>query len=497
MLLIMAAILAGCHEFGPATVAQSRPNYNEVIQRTSLEQTFLNLIRVHDYQPTLFMDISEIDVALQFQRSINTSLNLPRARTLSGGTDFYTGHDDLVSGAVGYQESPTIRYVPVQGQALVAQVSTPIGIDSIAALLGSSWPVSAVFAMSVDRLTPIDSDYYEAYDAIISLYNDSALVIGATRTNSTTANSPNDTLVLYCVPEKIMGADRQVSDQQTRQVVKLWHKLWGIYEPSQPEGTSETDYRIELRAGPKVFVPAPASQSSSPSPSTNAAPTPLPQPQKTLASHRYQSMQVLTTRSALGILRELTRADLDWDLAVFVSTDAYEHDGLNGRSALKPMVKRFAREISSGTERDFYVFDSSPYTGEGKDDNPPISPDTDGLWHVPDSNLASEPKDDIHLVRSVVDGKACDEGIQDFYDRNNYIERSDRLRHFLIIVYQNRDDPPPRNAYVSAVMGDKLYYIDNDDIVSKNNFTLISQFMTIQSIPQGPPLTPTISVGSH
>ena len=68
-------------------------------------------------------------------------------------------------------------------------------------------------------------------------------------------------------------------------------------------------------------------------------------------------------------------------------------------------------------------------------------------------------------------------------------------RHFLVIVEQDRGDSLPADTFVSYAYGDKMYYIKNEDYVSKKNFSLIGLLLTMEAVPQGSGLTPTIAVG--
>jgi hypothetical protein len=70
------------------------------------------------------------------------------------------------------------------------------------------------------------------------------------------------------------------------------------------------------------------------------------------------------------------------------------------------------------------------------------------------------------------------------------------LRTYLIIETSKE---PPSNAYVSVQARDGTWYsISKEDAISKSNFALIAQIMTMRAIPsQTPPLTPTIPVAGR
>lgn len=80
---------------------------------------------------------------------------------------------------------------------------------------------------------------------------------------------------------------------------------------------------------------------------------------------------------------------------------------------------------------------------------------------------------------------------------DDYIKGNRRLglfRRYILII---EDDQPPINpAYVVHAEHGKWYYIDGHDEISRNNFTLISLFLTMMAVPSTtPPISPTISVG--
>ncbi len=69
----------------------------------------------------------------------------------------------------------------------------------------------------------------------------------------------------------------------------------------------------------------------------------------------------------------------------------------------------------------------------------------------------------------------------------------DTHRAFIIV---EQGPGVPQNAYVAVNKRGTWYWIDNDDLVSKANFGLLNEIVTIQAVPETrQPLTPSISVG--
>ncbi len=69
----------------------------------------------------------------------------------------------------------------------------------------------------------------------------------------------------------------------------------------------------------------------------------------------------------------------------------------------------------------------------------------------------------------------------------------DTHRAFIIV---EQGPGVPQNAYVAVNKRGIWYWIDNDDLVSKANFGLLNEIVTIQAVPETrQPLTPSITVG--
>ena len=99
------------------------------------------------------------------------------------------------------------------------------------------------------------------------------------------------------------------------------------------------------------------------------------------------------------------------------------------------------------------------------------------IWPPPDC-----PTDDLPPANAQPNQSYL--GIQDYCERNDYPERGDRYRHYMIVFFQDVNDPPPANAFVCAKCDGNWYYIDGDDTVSKRNFALVNHFLAIQAVPQ-------------
>src|SRR5437867_212194 len=112
--------LVGCQIFGPAAIEAGRQPYNEVIQETSKVQTFSNIIRVKNHEPTTFIDVSQVSAQMSAQATFMGAVSA------IGGARVGSANMGLT-----LSETPTITYTPLTGQALVQQIATPLTIDSL------------------------------------------------------------------------------------------------------------------------------------------------------------------------------------------------------------------------------------------------------------------------------------------------------------------------------------------------------------------------------
>jgi hypothetical protein len=147
--LAVALALSSCSTLGPSTLRAARPSYNEVVENTGRQQTLMNIVRVSKKENPLFVDITEIDDTSTLSATPSGSIT---------GLSTKAGAAGAASAMLTYSQSPTLRLIPLQGQQLIDQISTPIPPDALASLFNSDWPIINVLEFAADRLTPGFSD---------------------------------------------------------------------------------------------------------------------------------------------------------------------------------------------------------------------------------------------------------------------------------------------------------------------------------------------------
>jgi hypothetical protein len=267
-----ASVAVGaCHVFGPNEINISRPQYNNAIQKTYTQQVLANIVRVENHEQAFFMDVSEVDAGFTFQGTLSGGIGSIGANPHPSGRNVGTFTTGLE-----YQETPTIRYMPLLGASLATQLATPMTVDSIASMINTDWPTLNILYLAVDRITPGSNDYYSAVNALTELDGFQVLVFTAAKSNVTsapvaqssqsagsdksggggqgaTAAAANDSLVVYLEPNKILTdnvrldihadtKDRSKDAQET--VLKLWTRLLLLYRDTQAWGRDWPASRI-------------------------------------------------------------------------------------------------------------------------------------------------------------------------------------------------------------------------------------------------------------
>lgn len=142
-------LTSGCHSFGPDTLKGVHPLYNNAVNVSLNDQFVQNLVRLHYFDPILFLDVSTI--AASARLDLNGGLNQSQLGT--------TPSSDLlkVSGGADYYELPTITFSPLQGEAFVRSLLSPLPLRSVFELTGSGWSAKRVFGLCIERMNGLDN----------------------------------------------------------------------------------------------------------------------------------------------------------------------------------------------------------------------------------------------------------------------------------------------------------------------------------------------------
>ena len=559
---LVGLLLAGCQHAGPTSIEWGRPNYNDAIQRTSGEQLLANLVRVRQQEMPLVMDVTQVNAGLVVTGSANSSLSgiggqsalASAGKTVTFANNSGTLAAKVISTMVGaagttfqYQENPTITYTPLSGQPLIAQLTTPISVDSLAQMPDSGWPVPSLFALAVNYMTLDYNDIYYASDAIFQLDDDNVLNLswGKSPLGGQTAN---DALYLHIVPHlSEVDKDDPVTNERT---LRLWLRLLKLYWRVQPkpqdqgalagdhadfelldalseqlskyDAAGEADAKLQFPSeagdGPSLDMNAFVAKAFRRLPdSIEIRTSPIDGRQSAgcragdgVATHCLSSAPVMRTRSALGMLRQAVTEP--GPLVAFVTPDQYR--------CLRALPWNTST-IDQGRVRPFYSV-----TPDQRCQEAPATTDI----ALSDQHQAVQA-----FIKCYLDHF---EGTSSFYiiERNAGVDRAcsgaaysithDGAPHWLgggtdalptevaenalavlrryVLIVRSREPsgaalPGGETPFVSYFNDGYWYTVSNADPVSQQNFALMSELMSIMALPNAgaAPPAPTISVGTH
>lgn len=187
LLVASTTLSSGClATFGPQAIERTHPAYNEAIITSINEQMLQNLVRMRYRDVTFFLEIG----------SVTTSLSLQAQAGVTGALNF--GSQDALSpsAGIGYADTPTISYTPLQGEDLLKSLLSPLQLEAILVLTQSGWNIDRVFGLCFERINnlhnapnasgptpPLEPDYAQfnhLLDALSVLQKRQLIEIGTT-----------------------------------------------------------------------------------------------------------------------------------------------------------------------------------------------------------------------------------------------------------------------------------------------------------------------------
>ncbi len=442
----LAVLTGGCSIVGPTSISYDRLDYNEVLQSTAVRQTLLNILRVaHDEMP-VFVDVTEVDAARTVTGSITGGASnigdIGNPKTTAGT---FGGVLGAVGGTAGYQDQPTVRYQPVIGQALVAQVGTPLSAASLSNILDSGAEVATVLTLSLERIAPGYREYWAAVNALVALDQYGAVWFAATSTperppattpslvvNNSGERSP-DSLTIYFQPRHVDHCSKNPNRGQI--ALALWQRFTSIYGV---DGNKANAITLHTKGKPA---------------------------KDTGGWIKYTDLPLLITYSALGIMKANTainmshvRIEKEQDVRNIIQTrEDNKHKSDQGCEAVQ-----------------FYLLND--------DDNSPVSMDKIRTQYAKGKFLATAVPPGTEGGRALTEQELTLETVLG------------RHRVFMLVA---QSDYRPTDAYVTVQYKGQWYSILEEDTISKQTLALIHEFNIVQAAPAQPPLTPTISVGAR
>ena len=462
----VASLLSGCVTLGSESIVVGRTPVNEAVATTARQQTLMNIVRVYHNEAPVILDIVETD------EGVSTTASGTGAVTAIGAA---AGRAGSASATLGASDGITNRYIPLQGQALISQLSSQITVETINALYDSDWPLQSILEFSFDRISPSKDDFRLAEDLLTFLDAKNAISLAtaksgfskeqpasrALKIGSVTINAQQppsgggDTLNVYREPKS--HYENPKLDQTA--IENAWKRLYDLYDKTQPDyaghlakGSGAASNIIELRNSPRTRFDKN---------DKNAFMTDFIGP-------------IARTRTAIGILKYLVTQPK----IAFVSPAEYlsiVHSSWNTR-------EYFSRCPAA----DAYILDPQSQVGVQSGDPEIYYP----------LNLISEFVDNQYHIRSFIDTLNINCAYSYFLVLGKNVNMRDfsiglnALKRNILII---KSSQPPESSFVIWKDEGYYFYIMPDDRISQRNLLLVSQFLTIQATSTPSPSLTTIS----
>ena len=145
-------LLAGCQTLGPAALSAGRGAYNDVIARTSSEQTLGLIVRLRYSDPIGLLAVSSVTAGLKFSTQAKGEAGF-------GSPASYAGALVPFSAGVSYEDGPLISYTPVDAQAFLREWLAPVTLETLALAMqgGPRQDVLMLLLALVERMNGLRS----------------------------------------------------------------------------------------------------------------------------------------------------------------------------------------------------------------------------------------------------------------------------------------------------------------------------------------------------
>lgn len=148
---VCLVVATGCAtRVGSRSLPRVRGSYNVAVSQSADQQMLLNIVRLRYLHSTTFLQLSSVTTqfALTNNAGVSGGYNPGAAGPVPAGT---------VGGSAGVTmtERPTITYTPLQGEAFVRRLATPLTHDQVLLVLRAGWGADLVLATCIRQINDV------------------------------------------------------------------------------------------------------------------------------------------------------------------------------------------------------------------------------------------------------------------------------------------------------------------------------------------------------
>jgi hypothetical protein len=150
----LLSCVGGC-AFGPKTLERSHGRYNEAVRRVDEEQFLRNLVHMRYNEGPSRLDVSAIAAQYEMSAQAEARPFFIAPNPSNSNIIFRTFTSILPDAQVSGSNRPTISLTPADDGATVRRFLTPIPLDTLVFLARTSWPVSTILRLWVERINGV------------------------------------------------------------------------------------------------------------------------------------------------------------------------------------------------------------------------------------------------------------------------------------------------------------------------------------------------------
>lgn len=153
-LLLGVLAAGGCSVAGTTAIRSGRAVYNDVIVSTNNEQILSMILHMRYLEPYGLLDVASVTANVRIQTSVGAQFGV-------GSSANYAGNLVPISAGALYEENPTISYTPVQGEAYLRQMLSPLPLDIAVLLMSALGDTPAAMMLLVDEINGIRNPEFD------------------------------------------------------------------------------------------------------------------------------------------------------------------------------------------------------------------------------------------------------------------------------------------------------------------------------------------------
>ncbi len=147
---------SGCSQLAGKQLENDHAAFNTAVADAMDRQMLLNLVRLAHDEPTQWVSVTQINTSTTYRAAVGTSANFQ-------GLAF-----EGASADAGFSYTPTLTFVPRQGEQLANEMMAPIPVESMEHLVSAGYPMSWILFLACERFQSVQSFDVNVRDGIVT-----------------------------------------------------------------------------------------------------------------------------------------------------------------------------------------------------------------------------------------------------------------------------------------------------------------------------------------